>query len=331
LEFAMHRPVTRAIAAALAAVAIQVLMITAFGWPSARQAPRDVPLVVAGPQAATSAVAGRLTAERPGAFKIARVPDEAAARTALTDRTAYGAIVVAPTGPRVLVASAASPALAQQLGQLAQRLSGAPAPPTQDVVPSDGDDPRGAALASMVLPLILSGLAGGVLLTFLVSSIGWRLAGLVAFAAGGGAATAAIAQGWLSVLPGDFLAVAGVAGLGSLAVAGAVTGLGAVIGRPGIGLAALTMVLLGNPLSGVTSAPELLPQPWGAIGQALPPGATVTLLRSVAYFDGAGAAAPLTVLLIWAAAGILLTSAGVFRRTRSRAAAVDQRATAALA
>jgi len=27
--------------------------------------------------------------------------------------------------------------------------------------------------------------------------------------------------------------------------------------------------LLGNPLSGLTSAPELLPQPWGAVGQLL--------------------------------------------------------------
>jgi hypothetical protein len=325
----MHRPMTRAIAAALAAVAIQVVMIAAFGWPAARQAPRDVPLVVAGPRAAATAVAGRLAAERPGAFEITRLPDEASARAALTDRAAYGAIVVAPTGPRVLVASAASPALAQQLGQLAQRLSGAPAPPVQDVVPSDGDDPRGAALASMVLPLILSSLAGGVLLTFLVSSIGWRLAGLVAFAAGGGAATAAIAQDWLSVLPGDRLTVAAVAGLGSLAVAGAVTGLGTVVGRPGIGLVSLTMVLLGNPLSGATSAPELLPHPWGTIGQGLPPGATVTLLRSVAYFDGAAAGAPLTVLLSWAGAGVLLTAAGLFR-ARSRAAVADQRATAAL-
>jgi hypothetical protein len=309
----MHTPATRAIAAALAAVAIQVLMIAAFGWPSARQAPRDVPLVVAGPQPATTAIAGRLAAEQPGAFKITRVPDEASARAALGDREAYGAIVVTPTGPRVLVASAASPILAQQLGRLGEQLSGRQAAATQDVVPSDGDDPRGAVLASMALPLILSGLAAGVLLLFLVPSIGWRLAGLAAFAAGGGAATAAIAQDWLSVLPGDHLTVAGVAGLGSLAVAGTVTGLGTVIGRPGIGLAALTMVLLGNPLSGATSAPELLPQPWGAVGQALPPGATVTLLRSVAFFDGAGAAVPLIALSIWAGAGVLLTAAGLFR------------------
>jgi hypothetical protein len=326
----MHSPITRAIAAVVAAVAIQALMISAFGWPSARLAPRDVPIVVAGPQAATTAVAGKLAAERPGAFDITRVSDEAAARAALGDREAYGAIVVTPAGPRVLVASAGGPVLAQMLGRLAQQMSGGPAAAAEDVVPADGDDPRGAAFGSMVLPLILSGLVAGLLLTFLVSSIGWRLVGLAGFAILGGPSIADIVQGWLSVLPGDFLAVAGVAALAALAVAGTVTGLGAVIGRPGIGLAALTLVLLGNPLSGATSAPELLPEPWGAVGQALPPGAAATLLRSVAFFDGAGAAAPLTVLLIWAGAGVLLTVAGVFR-TRSRAVATDRRTTAALA
>ncbi|HEX6473421.1 MAG TPA: hypothetical protein VF069_30305 [Streptosporangiaceae bacterium] len=320
----------RAVAAVAAAVAIQALMIVAFGWPSARLSARDVPLVVAGPPEAAATVAGRLAAERPGAFEIKRLPDERAARAALGDREAYGAIVVTPAGPRVMVASAASPAIAQQLGQLAERLSGrGPAAPVEDVVPADGDDPRGAAFGSMVLPLVMSGIAAGALLTFLVSGAAWRLAGLAGFAVAGGAAIAGIAQSWLSVLPGDYLAVAGVAGLGSLAVAGAVTGLGTALGRPGLGLAALTMLLLGNPLSGATSAPELLPQPWGSVGQALPPGATATLLRSVAFFDGAGAAAPLGVLLAWAGAGILLTAAGVFR-ARSRPAVADRRDSAAL-
>lgn len=326
----MHTPATRAIAAAFAAVAIQALMVFAFGWPSAQLAPRDVPLVVAGPQAPATAIANKLAEERPGAFEITRLPDETAARAALTDRDAYGAIVVSPAGPRVLVASAASPALAQQLGMVAQQMSGRPAPPVQDVVPGDGDDPRGAAFGSMVLPLVMSGIVAGVLLTLLVSSIGWRIAGLAGFAILGGSATAAIAQTGLSVLPGSYLAVSGVLALASLAVAGSLTGPAALIGRAGIGLGALVMLLLGNPLSAATSAPELLPQPWGAIGQAMPPGAAADLLRSVAYFDGAGAAAPLTVLLIWAAAGVLLTTAGVFR-ARGRTAAVGEPARPVLA
>jgi hypothetical protein len=304
---------SRALGIALGAVLLQALMLVAFGWPAARSAPHDVPLVVAGPEAGVVAVTDRLTHDRPGMFKIEKLPDEAAARQALTDRDAYGAIVVTPAGPRVLVASAASPVIAQQLGQVAQQLSGVPVAAAQDVVPADPDDPRGAAFAAMVLPLIMSGIAGGVLLTLLVPSVGWRFAGTLIFAALGGLAGTALAQGWLSVLPGSYLANSAVVALAVFSVAGTITGLGAVIGRPGVGLGALTMLLLGNPLSAAAAAPELLPQPWGEIGQLLPPGAATTLLRSVAFFDGSGAGRPLTVLLLWAAAAVVLLAAGAFR------------------
>jgi hypothetical protein len=52
-------------------------------------------------------------------------------------------------------------------------------------------------------------------------------------------------------------------------------------------------------------------------------------MRSVAFFDGSGAAAPLTVLLIWAGAGMLLTAAGVFRG-RGRKVAADRSARPAM-
>jgi len=88
----------------------------------------------------------------------------------------------------------------------------------------------------------------------------------------------------------------------------------ALIGAPGIGLGAAVMVLLGNPLSGAATAPEMLPEGWGTLGRMLPPGATGTLLRSVAFFDGAAIAGPLTVLAGWAAAGALLMGLGRFTR-----------------
>ncbi|TDC87125.1 hypothetical protein [Actinomadura sp. 7K507] len=312
----------RAAGVAVAAALLQLIMITAFTWPAARVAPRDVPVVVTGPQAA--AVAERLDSERPGAFDVRTRRDEAGARAALADREAYGAIVTSPSGPKVLTASAASPAVAQQLGALAQGLAQrgtAPGPPVQDVVAADSDDPRGAGFGSLVLPLIMSGLAAAVLLTFAIPAAAWRAAGVVLFAVLGGLGAAGIAHGWLSLLPGPYLALAGVMSLTILAVTGTVTGLAAAFGRPGLGVGALTLLLLGNPLSAATSAPELLPQPWGDLGQILPPGAAATLLRSVAFFDGAGAAGPLAILVAWAAAGFALLAAGGLRgRTRNEAA-----------
>ncbi|MGY1896111.1 hypothetical protein [Nocardia gipuzkoensis] len=301
----------RAFALGLGAALLQALMLIAFAWPAANIAPRDLPLAVTGPQAAM--VTGKLAEHSPGAFEISTPADEAAARAAIEDREVYGAIVTGDGPPRVLVASGASPAVAQQLTQIGQQLSGAPAARVEDVVAADSDDPRGAAFGAMVLPLVMSGIAAGVLLALLIPAIGGKVIGLVTFGVAGGLLSMAIIQGWMSVVPGSYLALASVAGLVSFAVAGAVVGLAAVLGRPGIGIAALTMLLIGNPFSAATSAPELLPQPWGAVGQLLPPGAAGSLLRSVAFFDGAAATGPLVVLLVWSAVALALLGVGALR------------------
>jgi len=94
-------------------------------------------------------------------------------------------------------------------------------------------------------------------------------------------------------------------------------GLGSLFGRVGLAVGALMALLLGNPLSGLNSAPEMLPSGWGTVGQWLPQGATATLLRSTAFFDGAGATAAIAVLSCWAVAGIGLIVLAAVRQARS--------------
>ncbi|MFE5479205.1 hypothetical protein ACFQ9R_26085 [Nocardia sp. NPDC056541] len=301
----------RAVALGLAATAIQALMLIAFAWPAVNIGPRDLPIAVAGPGSAQ--VAQQLRQRDPEAFEIITVADAQQARNAMADNEIYGAVVTGNGAPQVLVASAASPAVAQQLTAVAQQLSGIPVAPVEDVIAVDPDDQRGAGFGSMVLPLVMSGMAAGILLTLLVPAFGSRLAGLAAFGVAGGLLSTLIFHTWLSILPGSYLELAAIAGLASFTVAAVIVGLAAAIGRPGIGLGALTMLLVGNPFSAATSAPELLPQPWGTIGQLLPPGAAAALLRSVAYFDSAGALAPLAVLLAWAAGGVALLGLGALR------------------
>lgn len=60
----------------------------------------------------------------------------------------------------MLIASAASPIVAQQLTGFAQQLNGAQDAPVQDVIAADPHDPRGTGFGAMVLPLVMSGLAG---------------------------------------------------------------------------------------------------------------------------------------------------------------------------
>jgi len=127
---------------------------------------------------------------------------------------------------------------------------------------------------------------------------------------------------WLGSVEGGYWAVAGAIALALLAAAWTVLGLTKLLGRAGTVLGAVTIMLVGNPLSGLTSAPELLPAPLGAVGQHLTPGAGATLLRSVSFFEGHGAQAAAVVLAAWLAGGIVLFTVGA---VRARAAALADR------
>jgi hypothetical protein len=105
--------------------------------------------------------------------------------------------------------------------------------------------------------------------------------------------------------------------LGLLAAGLSMLGLGPLFGRAGLVIGALLALLLGNPLSGLNSAPEMLPSGWGTVGQWLPQGANATLLRSTAFFDGAGATTAIVVLTCWAVAGAALIVIAAVRQRRS--------------
>jgi len=181
-----------------------------------------------------------------------------------------------------------------------------------------------AAFGAMLLPPVVTRIMAGALLTLMISAVPWRLAGLAVFTIGGGAALAAAAKIWLGIFPGGYFTLAGVISLIALAVAATVTGLGSLAGLRGravvgIALGAVIAFALGNPFAAATSAPELLPRPWGTIGQWLPPGAGATLLRAVEYFHGARAGEPWAVLAAWAGGGIalIMVSAALARHVTS--------------
>ncbi|MFD5426153.1 ABC transporter permease [Streptomyces sp. NPDC127084] len=316
-------PPTRRIRPVIAVLVLVPVLVSlalwAFAWPAARMAPNELPIGVAGPASATAQLEQDF-ARHEEAFEIHRYDDEAAAREAIEDRDVYGAMVVTTDGPKVLTASAASPIVAALLTESASMATPeGNRPLIEDVVAASPDDPRGSALASSILPLALAGIAAGAAVT-LLGLRGWRAAtALTATAALSGLVATAVAHSWLGALTGDWWAEAGVLMLTVLAVGAGVAGLAAVLGREGLGLGALLIVLIGNPFSGVGTAPELLPDPAGLIGQWLPPGAGGSLLRSVAFFDGAGSAWPTLVLTLWALLGLTAVLIGGRRRAPSPA------------
>lgn len=342
------RHLTRPTGVALAAIGIQALMVFAFTAPTVHSAPHRLPLAVSAPAPARGLIEQRLDQAAPGAFSFHDVADETTARAQLTDRDAYGAVVVTNQGPHMLVASAASPAVAALLTEVGSHLApasattgtttgaaaptqgtapaqgAAPAATVTDIVPASPADPRGAAFTSMVLPLVMSSLIGGVLLTIKLPRLRERLLGILMFALGGGAAVALIAGHAVAFLPGSYLAVAAAIAAPIFTISIFSTAAAALIGRFGFAVAGTIMMLLSNPLSAAASAPELLPTPWGRIGQDLPAGAAATLIRSTAFFDGRGGRHAAIVLGAWTAAAVLMLAIAVLRRwlrTRNAAAA----------
>ena len=319
-------PWRRVLGLAVGLVAVVGVVLLAFLWPSVTAEPRDVPVAAAGPAEQVAQVQAGLDAAAPGVLDVTGVADRAAAVALVESRDAYGAIVLGPE-PEILTASAASPVVAQLLGDQAAALQeqvdaaaaaqGAPAgsAPTvvvTDVVPLSPDDARGTTLAAATFPLVLGGLVGGIAVALTVRGAGRRLAALGTYAVAGGLVVAGALHA-LGGLHGAFLADAAAVGLTLLGVSGTIVGAAAVLGRPGIAVGPVVFLLFANPLSAAAMPVEMLLAPWGAIGQWFPPGAASTLLRDLSYFPAADTAFPWLVLAGWAVLGVALVLAGRLR------------------
>jgi hypothetical protein len=321
----VHEPPAAIRATGVIVVLTVVLAIfaIAFALPAARSAPHDVPIGAAGPQAASGQVAAILDKQAPGAFAITYYPGEEALRDAILNRDVYGGIAFGPDGRSLLIATGGSPMVAQMLTQIGNGIAQQAGVPlrTEDLAPPTADDPRGVGLAASALPITLAGLLPAVALVLLLKREVWtRLVAAVVFAGVAGWTIAALLRYVFGSIDQNFWGVAGGLTLGVLAAGLFMLGLGSLFGKVGLATGAALAVLLGNPLSGLNSAPEMLPSGWGEFGQWLPQGANATLLRSTAFFDWAGSTMPVVVLTCWALAGAALVVIAALRQRKTVAA-----------
>ena len=169
---------------------------------------------------------------------------------------------------------------------------------TEDVAPPTADDPRGAGLAASALPITLAGLLPAIALVLVLRREVWtRFAAAVVFAGLAGWTIAALLRFVLGSIDANFWGVAGGLALGVLA-SGLFDAGPRLTVRPGRAWPSARCLhcCWATRCRGLTSAPELLPSGWGALGQWLPQGANATLLRSTAFFGGSGATMAIVVL-----------------------------------
>lgn len=129
-----------------------------------------------------------------------------------------------------------------------------------------------------------------------------------------GLVPSAILQPWFHAVDGNFWLLWDGLSLGILAISSTVLGLFSLMGYPGLGLGAVLILFVSNPLSGFATGPLWLPAGWGTFGQMFPVGAAGTFLRSAAYFDGRGLGSSPWVLITWIVVGLALVAIRSRRR-----------------
>jgi hypothetical protein len=296
----------RLLAASLGVLAAVFALVSSNVAANHSPKPHDVPIGIVGTPAVINAAAAELGRVARGAFKVRAYPSLTAAKTAVLHRSVYGAFQPVPS-PVLLTASAASPAVAGLLQRTFARLAdrSGRALAVHDAVPLPESDSSGATTFSAILSLIIVGLAGTTMVYTLTRHRpeAFRLVVTAALGIGAGLITALVTNVLVGAFPDHFFAVWAVAALFVLAIGMSIAAVQVIVGIPGTVIGAILFLVIGNPASGGSSAPELLPHFWRTLSQVLPPGAAVTSMRDVVYFHGHGSTHALIVLALYAVLG----------------------------
>jgi hypothetical protein len=268
--------------------------------------PHAVPAGIVAPAGDSQRLRSALERTAPGGFELRSYPSEARARTGVADRQVDGAIVTGAGATTVLIARAGGSAPAQLLTTAATALAARTGTrlAVVDAVPPLPGDSEGLSPYFTILCVLFPSVATGAVTAHLFRRRGtaWRIGIPVVTAVAVGLAAAGVTDGIADA--GDYLPIAGIAALFSLAVSAPTAALGR-IKLPLIGLAVLAFLILGLPASGgPASLSAFEPGFLRALHSVLPLGVATDALRNTLYFHGNDTAGHLWVLGAWAAAGI---------------------------
>jgi hypothetical protein len=297
------------------AAALVGFVMFAFIWPAATAVPHGLPVAISGPPRLVSSVERGVARSTNDAVSWRVVGSRAAALRAVRSRAVDGAVVVGTT-TELIRAGGAGPAesvvdrIGAGLGARHQPVR------VTDAAPNSRADPSGSVFTAMAFPLTIGGLVGGIVISLLLVHLHHRVTALALLAAGGAGIIVSIAHGVFADLPGNWPALWGAVAVSLFATAALVNGLGAVLGKRGVVIAAAITILIANPISATTMPTQYMPGVLGAVGQYFVPGASLTLLRDTAYFPSASRAAVWATLAVWIGGALALAVLGHWRRSR---------------
>ncbi|MFH9735336.1 ABC transporter permease [Streptomyces sp. NPDC017260] len=297
------------------------LFAGSYTYSMADPTPHSIPTAVVGSyeEARGQAFLGGLEKALNASVKVRPYGSEAEAREAMQDQEVFAIFELRNDGRTAVLdlSSASGASVAQVLADTAPAVGKKTGVEVtvRDINPLQEGDPRGLAIFYISLAAVIIGFVGAIQLSVHARSLTpfERILFTVAYALLGGFAIAATVDWLLGALDLPFVESWLILALTMFASGMVFTMFNTLFGRwamlPTWGL----MVLLGNPSSGGAVSWPLLPSPLGAIGQWLPPGASVNAQHTAVYFQGHQHAFPFLVLGGWA-----LLSCAVFWIWRHR-------------
>ena len=299
-----------------------IAMIASYAGAFAKPTLHHLTVAVAAPEKVVDAVRGR------DALAINEVGDDAAAQQQVRERTADSAFVVGPGGEMTIyVAGGGGRSVATAAETVGREVAagGGFAASVRDIAPTSAADPSGTVEFYAIIFISIGASLGATAFGYIMGKVRkptrflLRTLTLMGYSALLAGVVTVYVDAVLGALPGHTWAVFGALWLYAMAVAGAVTGVAAAFGAPASMLLTLFLVVVGNAAAAGPVGRPLLSGFYSTFSMIVPQGSGVALLRSISYFDGNGAQAPLVTLGIWAAAGCLLAVLATASRVNYRA------------
>ena len=244
-------------------------------------------------------------AQKSISLKVTSYPNESAAKTAIAQAKAWGALI--PGTPNTLLnvgsQSDLAPLPLTEAFQKATKSQGQKLTvQTYNPTPLASGDPYGIVLSILLTPLLICAYISATLLRTATDTAAERYRGLIimGFAVVVALVLDLIACVWLKGIPSDkFWIVWAI-----MTLIFAVVGLFAAVmqrllGAAGTLVTVIVIILFGKPSAGGANGVPFLPGFWLAIGPYLPPRNAYILLKNTVYFGGNGTAQALIILLAY--------------------------------
>ena len=320
---ARDRAAIRTVALAMIGLTVFVVaMVASYSGAFAKPTLHHMAVAVAGPQQLVDGIRSQ------DALVVTEVGDDAAARAQVYERKTVAAFVVAPSGQMKIYVAGGGGRSVANAAETVGRTVAAKAGLTltvEDVAPASAGDPSGTVEFYAIIFISIGASVGAAVLgrvmgtartpvTLALRTV--TLADYSALLAGG---VTLYVDVILGALTGHTWAVFGALWLYAMAVGGAVTGVAAAFGSVASMVLTAFLVVVGNAAAAGPVGRPLLSGFYSTFTTIVPQGSGVSLLRSVEYFGGNGAWAPMATLAIWGAAGCVLAIIATASRVNYRA------------